>query len=327
MSSTSNSEHPLQPLRITDAHCHVPSTEFVPGSFIDSTVDNVLASVGVDGDEARHRIEHLLERLLDDRDCDGLVRDMDAANITSAILIVPDFTFALRDCALSIEQMADRVRVIRKRHEGRFEAFLGVDPRWGADGVALFERALRDYGFRGLKVYPPCGFRPDDPRLHPYYELCASFEAPVMIHLGGTSHRLSFETARPIDVDRIARTFPSVRFILAHAGTTHPSESAMLAAFRPNVFLEVSGFQAHYSEPLSLLTDRGIGHKLIFGSDWPVFGLQATLLSTVTRLLAPEGPLAQMRSRDVDLFFAGTIERLVGGYSQYPEPSIGDPVQ
>jgi uncharacterized protein len=327
MSGTSDSAQPLQPLRIIDSHCHVPSAEFVPGSFIDSTVDNVLASVGAEGGEARRRVGRLLGGLLDDHDCDGLVRDMDAANITSAILIVPDFTFALRDCALSIEQMTDRVRAIRERHEGRFEAFLGVDPRWGTDGVALFERALRDYGFRGLKVYPPCGFRPDDPRLHPYYELCASFEAPAMVHLGGTSHRLSFATARPIDVDRIARAFPGVRFILAHAGTTHPAESAMLAAFRPNVFLEVSGFQAHYSEPLSLLTDRGIGHKLIFGSDWPVFGLQATLLSTVTRLLAPRGPLAQMRSRDVELFFAGTIERLVGACSPYPERSLGGPVR
>lgn len=308
-----------RPERVVDAHCHVPSSEFVPASFVSSTIDNVLLSVGRDGPDARRSALSIAERLLGDPDCDRLVEEMDAAGIERAVLIVPDLTFALPDCPLSISEQLDAVVAIRRRHPGRFEAFAGVDPRWGEDGLALFERALREQGFRGMKVYPPCGFRPDDPRLYPYYELCASLRAPVMVHLGGTSHHLEFEPARPIHVDQAARDFPGLPFMLAHAGTTYPDESAMLAAFRPNVFLEVSGFQAHYSAPLSKLTSRGIGHKLIFGSDWPVFGLHARLADTVAGLLDPEGPLAGLRGRDVELFFAGIVEGLLAATSPAPE--------
>jgi uncharacterized protein len=317
----------LQPARVIDAHCHVPSADFLPASFVQSTIDNVLLTVGSDGAAARRQAAALTEHLLDDPHCDRLVASMDDAGIARAVLIVPDLTCALPDCALSIEQMLERVQAIRARHAGRFEAFAGIDPRWGDDGLALFERAVREQGFRGLKVYPPCGFRPDDPLLFPYYEICASTRAPAMVHLGGTSHRLAFEPARPIHVDRAARDFPDVPFLLAHAGTTYPEESAMLAAFRPNVFLEVSGFQSHHSAPLSRLTGAGIGHKLIFGSDWPVFGLQATLAATVAGLLDANGPLAELRRRDVDLFFGGTVERLLEACVPAGARRVGEPAR
>jgi predicted TIM-barrel fold metal-dependent hydrolase len=300
-----------RPQRVVDAHCHVPSSEFVPASFVNSTIDNVVLSIGRGGEAARRLARGLSERLLGDRYCDQLVAELDAAGVDRAVLIVPDLTFALPDCPLSIAEQLKAVAEIRDRHPGRFEAFAGVDPRWGDDGLALFERALGEWGFCGMKVYPPCGFRPDDRCLYPYYEICAGRGAPAMVHLGGTSHHLEFEHARPLHVDQAARDFPAVPFLLAHAGTTYPEESAMMAAFRPNVFLEVSGFQAHYSAPLGQLTGKGIGHKLIFGSDWPVFGLHASLADTLNGLLDPEGPLAILRRRDVDLFFGGTIERLL----------------
>jgi uncharacterized protein len=305
----------MRPRRVVDAHCHVPSGEFLPASFVNSTIDNVVLGIGRGGEAARRMALTLSERLLGDRCCDGLVAELDAAGIERAVLIVPDLTFALPDCPLSIAEQLEAVVEIRDRHPGRFEAFAGVDPRWGADGLALFERALDEWGFCGMKVYPPCGFRPDDRRLYPYYEICAKRGMPAMVHLGGTSHHLEFEPARPLHVDQAARDFPHVPFLLAHAGTTYPEESAMMAAFRPNVFLEVSGFQAHYSAPLGQLTGKGIGHKLIFGSDWPVFGLHASLAGTLNGLLDPEGPLATLRRRDVDLFFGGTIERLLAAAS------------
>jgi predicted TIM-barrel fold metal-dependent hydrolase len=302
---------PARPFRVVDAHCHVPSGEFVPAPFLDSTIDNVLLRLGRYDQAAQKAAHTLADRLLDDRHCDRLINDMDAAGIDHAVLIVPDFTIAFPDCPLSIAEQLNAVVEIRDRHEGRFEAFAGVDPRWGEDGLVLLERALREQGFRGMKVYPPCGFSPSDRRLYPYYELCASLEAPVMVHIGGTSHHLNFEPARPIHLDQAARDFPRLPFLIAHAGTTYPEESVLLAAFRPNVFLEVSGFQAHYSAPLSDLTSKGVGHKLIFGTDWPVFGLHATLADTVAQLLDHDASLGHLKVNDVEMFFGGTIERLL----------------
>src|SRR5690606_26723281 len=98
---------------------------------------------------------------------------------------------------------------ICERHPGRFYVFAGVDPRWGLDGIRLFERGVGEYGFHGLKLYPPCGYSPSDPRLYSLYEICASRGLPVLTHVGGTSPALAFDTSDPILLDQAARSFPS----------------------------------------------------------------------------------------------------------------------
>jgi uncharacterized protein len=113
-------------------------------------------------------------------------------------------------------------RAILQRHAGRFAAFAGVDPRWGADGVTLFERAVTDWGFSGFKIYPPCGYTASDPALFPFYEICAARRQPVMVHTGPTSPALSFHESRPFGCDIAAKQFPGATFILAQ-GVRHRS--------------------------------------------------------------------------------------------------------
>jgi hypothetical protein len=86
----------------------------------------------------------------------------------------------------------------------------------------------------------------------------------------------------------------------------------MLCAFRPNVFLDISAFQSMPVEHLRPLFARGINHKIIFGTDWPLFRLQGTQRSFVDVLLDDNGPLAGLRPRELDGLFRGTIERLLG---------------
>src|SRR5690606_8924801 len=99
-------------------------------------------------------------------------------------------------------------------------------------------------GFCGLKLYPPCGYTANDPALFPFYEICAARGLPVLVHLGPTSSALRFDLAKPEFVEAAAFQFPGVGFILAHAATAYPAECAEICAFRPNVFLDVSGFQS-----------------------------------------------------------------------------------
>jgi predicted TIM-barrel fold metal-dependent hydrolase len=198
-----------------------------------------------------------------------------------------------------------------QRYPDKFYVFAGVDPRWGVDGIQLFEKAVYGYGFHGLKLYPPCGYSPSDPALYPYYEICAHRGLPVLTHTGATSPALGFETARPIFVDQAALDFPGVNFILAHGSINYVEECTMLCAFRPNIYLDISGFEMTPVEHLNPLLYRGINHKIIFGTDWPVFRMQGSQKSFVEKLLDEDGPMGNLRKNELESIFHKSIQSLL----------------
>jgi predicted TIM-barrel fold metal-dependent hydrolase len=263
---------------------------------------------------ARNRVLDLMLGGLQDRDGSRLVAEMDSAGIDVAVLLIPDFTVAMRQ-TFTIEETFAAYRAVLERHPGRFIVMGGVDPRWGADGVALFERSIRDFGFKGLKVYPPCGYSPSDRSLYPLYETCARHRLPVLVHIGPSSPGLSLDTCHPFLLDEAIRDFPSVPFILGHGGAHFVEECAMLAAFRPNVYVDVSGFQCALrggsaAECLRHLCTRGINHKLLFGTDWPVFRMRGDQRDAVASIFGPRGALSALPEEEVALFAAGNFDRM-----------------
>jgi predicted TIM-barrel fold metal-dependent hydrolase len=304
-------------MTIVDAHCHIASFKFIPRSFVAGSAANVVELlVAKDIQADRSRVLDLFEQKMQDPLCDALVQEMNEAGIGKCILLIADFTLALKDCELSIEESFCAHRDVLARHSGRFEVFGGVDPRWGKDGLALFERSLTEYGFRGFKVYPPCGFSPSDRALFPFYEICAHHGAPVVVHIGPTSPVLSFTGTNPFLLDDAARQFPGVDFVLAHGAVNFTEECAMMCRFRPNVYLDVSAYQGTlgYDPEVGCLRDifaRGISHKILFGTDWPVFRLQGTQRNFVDAVTAKDGPLSGVAAGDRELVLHGNIERLL----------------
>jgi uncharacterized protein len=273
-------------MRLVDGHCHVPSSRFVPVPFIEGTARNAAAVIEALG--LRPNLNRLIDDLLlelQDHQADALVAAMDRAGIAHSLLLCPDFTWVFPEAGRTIEEMLRAHAEIAARHAGRFSWLAGVDPRWGKDGVDLFEKALRDWGAAGLKLYPPCGYEASAPMLDPYYELCASYGVPVLLHTGPTSPALAFSTAHPLTVDGAALRFPTVNFILAHAPVAHGDVCLYLARFRPNVYFDLSGWQTHdvstREASLARLLPRALLHKAIFGTDWPVFSREASLEGAV----------------------------------------------
>ena len=204
-------------MKIIDSHCHIASLEHTPRSFITGSIENMRVALSAHGiGVSQNKLMALCEEKMQDPLCDSLVAQMDEAGISKSILLAADFSYALKDCPLSVDESFQRHREVPLRHPGRLEVFGGVDPRWGKDGIDLFERAVREYGFREFKVYPPCGFSPSDPGLFPFYEICDQYKVPVLVHVGPTSPVLAFSNTRPFEVDEAARPFPEVNFILAH---------------------------------------------------------------------------------------------------------------
>lgn len=298
---------------IVDFHCHIASELFFPPSFIDGVVDNFVAAIASQGLAPRRDvIARMYRAKMQDPLCDELIAQMDEAGIQRAVLLLPDFTYALRDARMTIADMVDHHRMVLARHPGRFWVMLGVDPRWGADGLALFEKAITEYGFHGLKLYPPCGYTTADRRLYPYYEICASRRLPVLTHIGATSPVLSFEEALPIYIDAPAKAFPRANFVLAHGSVHYRDECMMLCRNRPNVYLDVSGFTMRPAAELQPLLQHGLVHKVLFGTDWPIFRLQGTQKAFVDRLGSDEPAMQGVSAADRALFLFRNAERLMG---------------
>lgn len=264
-------------MKIIDGHSHVASSKYFHSKFLDGIVDNMyakLVSRGVSAQKAKIRDLYLTK--MQDHLCDEFVGEMDAADIDKAVLLLPDYTWALGEDGLTIEEMMLGHREILNRHPDRLKVFAGVDPRWGKDGVALFERAITEFGFHGMKVYPPCGYTASDPSMYPFYEICAHHQVPVLLHTGPSSPVLEFAPAHPMGVDKAARDFPGVNFILAHGAVSYVEDCAMLCSHRPNVYLDVSGYFEHSLAGFRSLFGMGISHKIIFGTDWPIFRLKGS---------------------------------------------------
>lgn len=303
--------------RIIDAHCHIASLEHTPKSFVEGAIANVFSSLNAFGIPAtKEKLTTIYMQKLQDPLCDALVSEMDKAGIAKSVLLAADFTYALSDCELTIEQTYHRHREVMMRHPGRFEVFGGMDPRWGKDGVDLFEYALRELGFRGFKLYPPCGFSPSDPMIFPFYEICAQYRIPVMVHIGPTSPALSFSRTNPFLLDDAARQFPSVNFIMAHGTVNFVEECAMLCAYRPNIYMDISAFQSamrsdRNTDAVKAAVSKGLNHKILFGTDWPVFRLQGDQASFVEAVCREDGPLSELGDADRSLILHGNFERLL----------------
>ena len=309
-----------EPKTIIDFHCHIASEMCFPPSFLDGVVDNMFLALEAKGlPVPREKVAKLYMATLQDPLCDELVKEMDNAGIGEAVLLVPDFTYAMRDSSHTIEELIDHHRLVRDRHFGRFRVFVGVDPRWGEDGLALFERAICEYAFDGMKLYPPCGYTLSDKLLWPFYELCSAFSIPVLSHIGATSPTLDFELAQPINVDRAAREFPNVDFVLAHGSVHYPDECAMLCNNRPNVYIDVSGYEAAEVAGLTRLFSRGINHKILFGTDWPIFRMQGRQNDFIDRIKAGGAFPETMPVAEQEMFLHGNAERLLGKAKRRPE--------
>jgi hypothetical protein len=225
---------------------------------------------------------------------------MDSAGIDLSVSLIIDFGIAFSDQFSPLEDVIRIHRKMAEKHPGRFLLFVGIDPRRGREGVELFERSIVEWGIRGLKLYPPCGYSPSSESLFPYYDLCAQHEIPVLTHIGPTTPRLSFRHTNPASVDQAAFRFPGVNFILGHAATVHRDEAALLAEFRPNIYLDVSGFQVehrrgHWHETLAFHKEHGLLRKLLFGTDWPIhrqYGSQKKWVDVI-QAAAKDGPLTE----------------------------------
>jgi predicted TIM-barrel fold metal-dependent hydrolase len=164
-----------------------------------------------------------------------------------------------------------------------FLQFGTINPNCDGDVTIELENQYSKIGIVGLKLHPvhhcfkPNSYRPEEGnnnKLERIYEFAINHSLPVTIHTGtSVTNMARNKYGDPMFVDDVAKDFPRLRIILAHAGRPLWCDSAFyLARFNQNVYLELSSIPPGKIRSYLPRIDTLL-HKAIYGSDCPDYGV------------------------------------------------------
>lgn len=181
-------------------------------------------------------------------------------------------------------------------HPRAFVGFGSVDPLKGDLAVGELDR-IAGLGLKGVKLHPSLqAFKPDDEKFWPLYERCEDLGLPLLFHTGtsgigagqpgGQGIRLDY--ARPIRLDAVAASFPSLNVIAAHFGYPWHLELLAMALHKTNLFIDISGWAPKYIPAEVIREMKGrLQNQFVFGSDYPFIQPQRCLEELATMDIPP----------------------------------------
>lgn len=264
-----------------------------------------------------------------DPDGSKAVARMDEAGIDISVTMPMDHGFNFGDDGMIPIAEQNRISCgLAQATGGRVASFCGVDPR-RPEAADLLRTALDEWGARGLKLYPTNGFAPDDPIVHPLYDIVAERGLPVLLHGGHSGRGQKSKYGHPMLVDAAAADFPQVKFIIGHSGRWEgwSKEAFAVAIFKTNVILDMSLWQ-HFASPDQIckamlwLKDRVGLDRVVFGSDMAGIEVSWTLPEWANQVWSFEELSKQLggeiSQEELELVMGGNAERLMA-----LEPPVG----
>jgi len=307
---------------IVDAHCHMYAKGWVHRDFLLGLFRAGGALMGrADGayPDATDLISAMTP-LLEDSTGEKLVATMDAAGVDKTCIFTLDYGLATGDPDVSIEKQNSMVAEAARRFPDRLIAFFSIDPR-RPKGLDMFQRAVEDWGMRGLKLHPTSGYYPYDRVCYPYYEKCLAYGFPVLFHTGSQPAPLKCRFAKPVCIDDVAADFPSLPVIMAHAAFRDWEEALGVALMKPNVYVDFSGWQAMFHarsgdfyRMLRTLIDTIGPWRVFFGTDGPYANLAIPLGQWVQVVKTPDlssCPGVNFSNEEKDIILGKAFARLM----------------
>jgi uncharacterized protein len=200
----------------------------------------------------------------------------------------------------------DEVAAFVAQYPDRLVGVASADLRRPVAAVRELRRAVRDLGFRALRIVPWLwGLPPNDRRYYPLYAECVELGIPFCTQVGHTGPLRTSETGRPIPyIDDVALEFPDLVIVGGHIGYPWTSEMIALATKYPNVYIDTSAYTAKRFPPELVAYMRGNGRrKVMFGTNYPM----------ITAAKALEGLDAlELDAEAKELYLSGNARRGFG---------------
>jgi predicted TIM-barrel fold metal-dependent hydrolase len=167
----------------------------------------------------------------------------------------------------------EEVAAVVNASRGRLVGVASADLHRPMPAVRELRRAVRELGFRALRVIPWLWtLPPNDRRYYPLYAECVELGIPFCTQVGHTGPLRPSETGRPIPyLDEVALDFPELTIVAGHIGYPWTQEMIALATKYENVFIDTSAYTARRYPPELVAYMRGHGRKkVLFGSNYPM---------------------------------------------------------
>jgi predicted TIM-barrel fold metal-dependent hydrolase len=158
--------------------------------------------------------------------------------------------------------------------------FASLDPWKGRAAVREAYRLVDEYGVRGFKFHPSLqAFHPNDRMAYPLYAALEERGQVALFHSGQTGigagvrggGGIRLKYSNPLSLDDVAADFPDLKIVIAHPSFPWQDEALAVAAHKPLVHIDLSGWSPKYFPPqLVRYANSLIKEKVLFGSDYPV---------------------------------------------------------
>ncbi len=212
------------------------------------------------------------------------VAAMDSAGIER--LLMTSWTAPGRSIASN-----DRIAEFIRDYPTRFVGVAGVNLERPVEAVRELDRAVRELGFKALRVIPWLWKLPPNDRLYyPLYVKCIELDVPFCTQVGHTGPLMPSETGRPIPyIDEVALTFPELKIVGGHIGYPWTDEMIALAWKHEHVYIDTSAYLPRYYPPQLLHFMNTYGQdKVLFGSNFPMLDLKQCAEQARALELKPE---------------------------------------
>jgi predicted TIM-barrel fold metal-dependent hydrolase len=226
----------------------------------------------------------------------------------------------LGEAAISIEEQNKKIAELQARNSERLIAFVGIDPRRG-NALEIVERGIKEYGMKGIKLYPACGFYPNETALQGFFEKCAEWNVPILIHTGQASQPLQSKYCKPIDLDDVLVRFPKIRIIAAHLGGGWHDELFWMGATKSNLFVDISAWQQMclqnfpaFCSHLRQAIDMFGLYRVLFGTDTPFYNSvcpNKRFVETLAALPSNAPPGITFRSSEIQALLGENAKTLL----------------
>lgn len=132
---------------------------------------------------------------------------------------------------------------LKEKYPDKFILNSAFDPRDGKKGLEEFERKVKRYGVKGVKLYTAewkgdsKGWSLKSDEAKRYLEKCQELGVTnIHVHKGPTIWPMNRDAFDVADIDDAATSFPDLTFIVEHCGLPRLEDFCWIAVQEPNVY-------------------------------------------------------------------------------------------
>lgn len=262
---------------IIDAHYHLVAEEWYPDGWWQTVVGmyvNGLKGLGMEMDP--DAVRQTMIPSLWDPEGEALINDMDAGEIDKTVILPMDYWILYGEPKVSLEKQLKAYADLQNKHPNRIIAFATVDPR-RPNAVELAERAIKEWGLKGLNLYPQTGFFVNEPRTYRVLEKVCELGVPLTCHTGQQGPApFRAKYGDPILLDDVIQDFPNLMVTAGHMAFGWHEQLFYLAGLKYNLATDISAWQdvakvnyRKFCQVLRQALDRLGKDRVLFGTDNP----------------------------------------------------------